>query len=185
MTQDQPISQQDVADLEAMYAEGEDITQRSLFEVWRELLSNVDKVAGEPIPMVVAHKVVNSWPKLTYQDTARYHAVYHEFLNTLKAPLEAVIAAHPEVLDRSGTEDGELNHEHYLNLLVTWHLGFEKLEQEWRAGDGDSHIQLAAQIDARSFVFSATGFAGHLDAIQFQVSDEEFMAAVEAAKEGQ
>lgn len=180
MTQDQPISEQDVADLEAMYSE--DVPQNSLFKVWREIATNFEPSSKEPIPANVAHKIVVSWPKLTYQDTAVYHKLYHSYLMALIPPLDEVIAKHPEALEYHGAEDGEKNHDLYLNLLVEWHLTFDRVEESWRAEDIESHIQLAALIDARAFVFGATGFAGHLDSIQFQLSDVEFMAALEAAK---
>lgn len=180
---DQQPTPQDVADLEKMYAEVPEEQPRALFEIWRRLIGDAKTIAAEPLPMLVAHKVVNSWPRLSYQDTARYHTLYHEYLiGTLEGPLEELLEKHPDVLDYAGPEDREHNSKHFLDLLIAWHLGFEQIEETWVAEDPESHIQLAAVVDARAFVFSATGLVGHLDAIQFRLSDEEFMAALDAAR---
>gem|GEM_PF-3914430 len=183
------LTEQDKSDLAQMgieVPEDEVVPQHSLLFIWRDLLSHVPKSAAEPIPMVVAHKVVNSWPKLTYQDTAKYHVLYHQFLQQAADLVDEAIAKRPEAIDFVGEDDLTENGKTYLDLLVQWHLALDRFEHtEWRAEDEDSHIKLAAVIDARATLFSDTGLTGHLDAIHFRVTDEEFLAAVEAAKEAQ
>jgi hypothetical protein len=181
------LSAQDVKDLESMgiSADAEEAQPRSLLEVWDEVLSNVLPSSETPIPMQVAHKVVRSWPFLSYQDTAVYHNLYHRYLLALIPPLKKVIAENPVALTYHGEEDGAQNHKHYVDLLVQWHLGFDQVEEAWRASDPESHIVLAAVVDARAMVFGHTGLVGHFDAIGFHVSDEEFAAALESAKEAQ
>lgn len=185
------LTEQDFADLEALGAKPEDVTPRTILEIWREVLSNIEVSRAQPIPGVVAHKVVSTWPKLSYQDTVEYYEQYHDILVELREVLHDLLAEHPDALQFTGiTADGQPedlveNSKHYQDLLVSWNLVLEKHELDWRAGAPDSHISIAALIDAREFFFARTGLTGHLDTIGFQLSDEDFMAALEAARAAQ
>jgi len=157
----------------------------SLLKVWLELLSNVEEVKDQPIPMFVAHKVVNAWPKLSYQDTAVYHSLYHALLLDVRRILQEVVSEHEGCLDFEGDDDAEQNRPIYYELVVAWNVLLDQLELEWRATDEDSHITLAAMVDVRAFLFSRTGFAGHLEARGISFETEEIAEAIAAAREEQ
>lgn len=178
------LTEQDLKDLAELA--GEDVAeapkQRAVLAIWDELLKAVDVVIEEPIPALVAHKVVTSWPKLSYQDTSIYHQVYHGYMSEVAALLHELVVENPKALKRSGPEDGELNRELYIDLLVGWNLLLDAHEQAWRAEHPESHIQIAALTDVRATIFGGTGMAAHLESISFQLQDEEFFERLQAAK---
>lgn len=180
MTLENQLTDQDVVDLHEIGIEA--APARTLLAVWNEVFKSGKNVAAEPIPMMAAHKVTSSWPKVSYQDTVIYHRLYHEYLADLGTVLEETIAKHPEALKNVGAEDATENRELYVDLLIAWHLCFDARDEAWDAGDADSHIQVAAIVDARHFVFSDMGLAGHLGAIGFVLDDEEFLTRLVAAK---
>lgn len=177
------LTEQDLKDLAEIAGEDVQPAPRAVLSTWDELLKAVDTVIDQPIPALVAHKVVTSWPKLSYQDTAIYHRIYHGYMGDAAALLHEVVLEHPEALKRSGAEDGELNREHYIDLLVGWNLLLDAHEEAWRAEHPESHIQIAALTDVRATIFGGTGMAAHLEAISFQLRDEEFFERLQAAKE--
>lgn len=179
-----PLTPQDIADLEAI-ENGEEPQPRSLLEVWEATLANVDASAAEPISIHVATKVVASWPFLDFKDTARYHDLYHNTLIELRWKLHDLLVEHPEAKSWTGDEDAEHNHGHYLDLLVAWHIALDDIEKNWRANDEDAAVWVAVVADVRAFFFSQMGLAGHLDAIGFSLSDDEFLDAVRKAREEQ
>lgn len=179
------LTEQDKTDLRTLGVspEGEAPQDRCLLEVWHELMKSVDLVREQPIPALVAHKVVSSWPKLSYQDTARYHEVYHDILGQIRDLLDEQLTEHPSSTSFVGDEDMETNRQIYIDLLIGWNLLMDDMESDWRAGHPESHIQIAAIVDARAFVFSSTGLVGHLTALNFQLDDEEFLQLLTEAKE--
>jgi hypothetical protein len=178
-----PLSEQDQADLDLL---GETETQdRSLLAIWSELLEPVDEVRAQPIPVQVAAKVVASWTQMTFQDTAIYHLHYHDLIIELRTILRGIIAENPECTSFVGDDDAAENHELYRDVLVAWHRALDEHERNWRAEDPTSHIDAAVIADARAFFFAQTGLAGHLDAIGFALTNDEFIDALRAAEEVQ
>lgn len=177
---DAPLTEQDREDLDSLENPP---AEHSLLEIWSLVLDNVSAVAKQPIPANVAAKVVASWPFLTFQETAQYHLIYHQILEELGDDLSELIRKHPEAIGWVGDDDAEHNHALYREILVTWHNQLDSYEEDWRAGDSNSHIWIAAIADTRAFIFSQMGLAGHLDAIGFQMSDGEFLEAVVESRE--
>lgn len=159
--------------------------KHAVLKAWDAVLTAGVEVGNEKIPAIVAQKIVGNWPKLTYQETARYHAIYHEIIAEIRQDLLDLIAKNPKCLDFHADEDAKENHKRYVEILVTWHLYLDRLEQEWDAEHPESHIQIAVIIDMRSFIFSRMGLIGHLEAIGFALGDDEFLSAIEKAKEDQ
>ena len=177
-----PLTEQDKLDLALLAAEP---TQRSLLAVWAAVLEDIDTVAARPIPVTVASKVVASWPFLTFQETALYHQDFHQILGSLRSVLRDYLRENPDATSFVGDEDAQENHKIYLDVLVDWHMALDSLEENWRAEHPHSHIRVAAIADARAFFFAQTGLAGHLDAIGFSLSNDEFLDAVRAVREVQ
>lgn len=179
------MTEQDKADLRAMGLDpdGDGENGRSLLRLWSEVLSHVEASAAEPIPMGVAAKVVASWPQITFQDTAKYHARYHDLLLDMRSLLTETINDNPGCADHSEKHDIEENYELYKALVISWNIRLDELERQWRAEDPESHIEFAALVDARAFLFSQTGFAGHLEARGFQLDSDEVFDAIRAARE--
>jgi hypothetical protein len=177
------LTDQDKVDLERLGFDesGNPRNDRCLLTVWTEVLKSIEAVHDQPIPAVVAHKVVSTWPKLSYQDTVIYHDLYHSLLTEMRELLQDTIAEHPDALAWFGEDDARENRKLYIDLLVAWNVYLDQREQEWDAADETSHIQIAALVDARAFFFSTMGLAGHLNAIGFDVPDDEFSIALEAA----
>ena len=157
-------------------------TQRTVLLIWSELFGDdLRKVLEEPISIGVANHVVASWPRISYQETQRYHELYHQVLLDLGDYAHLTLAANLDSLGWVGEDDGKYNHEVYKGLLVEWQLHLDHLESEWRATDPESHIWVAVIASARAMVFSQQGLVGHLDTIGFTMDDGEFVAAVQAS----
>ena len=181
-----PLTEQDKADLARLGLNPEEVaTERCLLEVWAAVLDSVEGVGAKPIPINVAAKVVASWPALSYQDTKRYHELYHRVLGEARDLLTDLLQENPDAKSWVGDEDAEHNHGLYRDILVGWHNLLDDYEQEWRAEDEGSHIWVAVLIDVRAFFFSRMGFAGHLDSIGFSLTDGEFLEAVDKSREEQ
>ena len=176
------LSEQDIADLEALGVAPEpEVEQRSVLTLWRHIFSNVAEVRQQRVPMNTAMTVVSNWPKLSYQDVPVYHDVYHAYLEAAGEFLNEIPA---EAFSFVGEDDGKENAEVYFDLLVDWHVYLDSIKESWNAADEDSHITLAALVDAGGFIFNATGLSGHLAAIGFQIDEPTFVAAVQAKREG-
>lgn len=178
-----PLTEQDELDL-ALLGTAQP-PQHSLLTIWTMLLDEIDTSRAEPIPVGVAAKVVASWPFLTFQETAIYHERYHARLADMRDILRNVISIDPDATSFTGDDDARENHAIYRDLLVAWHIKLDDLEHEWRAEHPVSHIDVAVISDVRAFIFAQTGLAGHLDAIGYQLGDDEFLNAVRAVREEQ
>lgn len=183
---DEKLSEQDRADLASLGlgpdAQDETPEQHSLLRVWSEVLSNIEDAAAEPVSMGVAGKIVAGWPQISFQETERYHELYHDYLLDVRSLLEATIADHPGAIDHMEADDIAENFEIYKALVISWNIRLDELEQAWRATDEDSHVVFAALVDARGFLFSRTGFAGHLEARGFTLDTEEIVEAIQIAR---
>src|SRR5690606_125723 len=120
-----PLSEQDERDL-AMLDPDNEATKRCLLELWNEVLSNVEAIAEQPIPVQVSAKIVATWPQMTWQDTAIYHQRYHQMLIELRETLRGAIRQHPGCTDHVGPDDAAENHDIYKDVLVAWHLTLDK-----------------------------------------------------------
>lgn len=184
ITEADELSPQDIADLAeiGMGPDGEPLKQVSLLRAWSEVLSNVESNAAQPVSIGIAHRIVQGWPQIHFQETPLYHQYYHEYLIDVRDILQEKIDANPGAIDFEDDDDLAENSGIYRELIIEWNLLFDKLEREWIAEDPHSHIEFAALVDARGFVFSREGLAGHLEARGFTMSTEEVVEAIKAAR---
>lgn len=155
----------------------------TLLRVWREVLSNVETAKNEYIGMDVAGRIINQWPHLTFQEVVRYHELFHDGLLEIRKVLDDVIAEHPSAIDVKGEEDLAENHAVYKDLIFRWNILLDRKQNTWDVSDPESHIQYAAFVDVRGFLFRDDGFAGHLEQLGFTLSTEELTEAVLAARD--
>lgn len=183
-TENDALSPQDIADLAefGFGPDGEPLKQRSLLRLWSEVLSNVEGNAEQPVSIGVAHRIVKGWSQISFQETPIYHQYYHEYLIDVRDILQEKIDANPGAIDFEDDDDLAENHGIYRELVIEWNILFDKLELAWVAEDPHSHIEFAALVDARGFVFSREGLAGHLEARGFTMSTEEVVEAIQAAR---
>ena len=177
------LTQEDKEDLESLRIPLEGETPRALLDTWSQLLDSIELTKAEPIAIVVAARIVASWPFLTFQETARYHELYHDLLIECRAIVRDYINDNPGCLNWVGDEDVENNHAIYTGIIVDWNLLLDRYESEWLAEDDESHLWVAVIADTRAFLFSGTGMIAHLDAIGYQLSNEDFLAALAEAQE--
>lgn len=175
-TNDVKLSAKDEADLAGIGISSNDPTERSIAAVWVSLFENVETVSAQRIPINVAAAVAGRWPFLKIQDTALYHEYYHQLLGECGEVVRTVVEEHPGCLDWHGDDDAEHNHPVYLDILVHWNILLDSYEEEWDAQAADSHIWMAVIPDVRASLFSAQGYAGHLDVIGYQLSEETFLS---------
>ena len=158
--------------------------QHTLLRVWSEVLSNLDAIRAEGVSMALAGRIVSQWPQVSFQETPIFHDMYHDLLLKFRDELDAVIAENPGVTEVSAEEDLEHNYKHYKRLVIDWNILLDQAELQWDATSEHSHVMYAAIVDARQFLFSRNGFAGHLEQIGFTLEVEEIQQAILAAREG-
>lgn len=150
--------------------------------VWRDVLSNIEAAMDERVPMNVAAKIVAAWPQIVFQETPKYHQRYHELLLEARMLLQGVIDDNPGCLDHVGDDDVVENYQLYKTLVINWNIRLDELEQQWDASAMNSHIEFAAIVDVRGFLFARTGLAGHLEAIGFTLDSDEIIDAIQTAR---
>lgn len=176
LTNNPELTDEDLAAIQASLDEGnEAVVRRSILEIWTELFSNVPKVSRERVTPGLAMNIVGTWPKISMQETPRYHAIYHERLLEVAEVLYSEIPQgdiRDKAFDRVGDEDRDLNAEHYEAILLEWQKLVMRWEAEWRAEDPESHLIAAVIADVHKFVLSPSGIVEHLSSINFRYTDE-------------
>ena len=158
--------------------------QYSLLRVWSEVLSNLDPIRAEGVSMALAGRIVSQWPQISFQETPIFHDMYHDLLLQFRDELDVVIAENPGASEVPAEEDLEHNYKHYKRLVIDWNILLDQAEMRWVATHEHSHVMYAAIVDARQFLFSRNGFAGHLEQIGFTLEVEEIQQEILAAREG-
>ena len=159
--------------------------QYTLLRVWNEVLANLDAIRAEGVSMALAGRIVSQWPQISFQETPIFHDMYHDLLLQFRDKLDAVIAENPGASEVPAEEDLEHNYKHYKRLVIDWNILLDQAELQWDATSEHSHVMYAAIVDARQFLFSRNGFAGHLEQIGFTLEVEEIQQAILAAREGE
>lgn len=159
--------------------------QHTLLRVWSEVLFNLDAIRAEGVSMALAGRIVSQWPQVSFQETPIFHDMYHDLLLQFRDKLDAVIAENPGASEVPAEEDLEHNYKHYKRLVIDWNILLDQAELHWDATSEHSHVMYAAIVDARQFLFSRNGFAGHLEQIGFTLEVEEIQQAILAAREGE
>jgi|SRR5690606_34264008 len=169
--------------VEGAIAEAQAAPEYSLLKVWAEILSNIEAIRDQEVPMFVAHKITAAWPQIRMQETPAYHDRYHALLLEMREVLHDVIQENPGCTDHIGEVDAVENLELYRNLVIAWNVILDQHELEWKPTDEDSHITFAALVDVRAFLFGRNGFAGHLESRGITFPSDEIADAIAAARE--
>lgn len=175
------LSEQDKADLallgevdepERPGEQPKEAPKHTVLEVWRELLSNIDKARSERVDPHTANRIVTNWPKLSYADIPAYWSAYYDRLEEIHKILLAEIERDPAALQRVDN-DAEENLEHYLNLLLLWQEAVLLWQREWDVTSPDAALTLAAMADAQTFVLGDKGLVAHLDAAHVALTADD------------
>lgn len=171
---DYQLTAKDIADLKLLGDTDGDAPKRTLLEVWREVLSNIEDSRDTRVGPAAANRIIGSWPKMTYGDIPHYHARYHDLLLEMRDILHAEIDAHPDALENID-DDAEDNRDRYINLLFEWQKKVIDWELAWDPADPNAAAELAAIADATAFYLGGMGLVDHLTQIKF-VFDEDAQA---------
>ena len=155
------------------------VPTHTLLEVWQAVLSNIEAAEKEKVEMRIAARLVGRYPQLKFQDLPKYAQSYNDRLKVMREILQREIESDPKCFTRV-EDDGEANRHHYLNLLAQWQVQLQRFEAAWDPADRNSHITFAAIADVHEFVLGEKGLVAHLDAIEFEYSEEDSMAVRDA-----
>jgi len=185
------LTEQDLADIEAM-KQG-DVPFHTCLEVWSQVLGNVEKVSKEKVQAHVANKIVHSWPKISFQETPRYHALYHEMLLEAEQALKGILKKYPKAFKNRGDvgaedSDAVANRDAYVDVMFEWNMLLNRHEHAWDAAHPESHIQIAVFADAFAFLLGEQGLIQHLGqpqvGFQFTEADQQALQErLQAARE--
>lgn len=178
-----PMTAKDREDLASIGVAAEEPTH-SVLKSWVEVLSNAEKFLGKPVSLEDCIKVVRNWTNIRMQEVQEYSDQYHRVLMDAHKLVVEIVRENPEALAFVGEEDMRENFPLYKALIVGWNLQLNKRNSEWVSTAKNSHVQAAALIDARGYLFAnGMGLTAHLDALGFEFSAEEFSKAYAEAKE--
>lgn len=152
----------------------------TLLESWLHVLSNVDEVRKERISPAQALRILSNHPYLDMSDIPDYYNHFYDILVSATAIIESVISDDLESLNRGGENDATDNWVHYSNIFMLWKASLVARERDWDIIAPGAAIELAAIIDASTYLFGQNGLIGHLEAIGFQFSPDD-VSMVETA----
>lgn len=144
----------------------------TILEIWKEVLSNIDKEAALDITPQSSIALLASWPHLKVQEHSAYSKLYYTILKEFQQVVLDIIEENPTAL-KNIEDDNTENHDLYIEILGNWQLIAREWEDEWDASKEDSHVYLAALADAINFVLSSQGLVAHLDEISLQITEED------------
>jgi len=182
MTEEQ-LTEQDIADLEALHSESSGVTH-TIIEIWQANLEPADQIlAKEFITPGFANKIVSTWPKLSVQDVKAYHTLFHQRVIRLRSifdeALEKYRAETPDALERV-EDDATYNRDFYIEILTLWQEEMQRWEyRDFDVTSPDAHIDIAVIAEVKSFFLGEMGLAQHLQTVGFSY-DEEAQARIGA-----
>ena len=163
----------------------EDPAPHSILEVWSSILSNIESESKVPVSIKQAAKITGTWPKIAIWECDRFHVMYYEYLTEMRDILDAEIASDPQCFSRTGEADAEDNWHHYMNLNLLWITATREWEKEWRCAEPESHIRMAALVEAGSFVIGPQSIMALLEQIGFRIDVEDAETMTEILREGE
>jgi len=177
MTNEPKLTEQDIADLEAMANEQ---PERTVLETWREVLARIEVEEQQRIEPGYASRMLARWPRLELHRIPVYYALFNEYLKRYRDVLTEQLRLHPDALDNTGPlgeEDSDAikNRDIYKEILFGWSIVTATLEAEWNVTDEDAYESLAAQHEAQQFVTGPQGMMQALvsPGVAFQWTDED------------
>lgn len=178
---DAPLNAKDQADLDLLGSTNEPM--RTLLEIWRNVLGNIEAERGGRVSPAAANQLVNIWPKLTFADVSVYTNAYYDYLLDLRDILDAEIAKDKKAFKHTAPRrpDGTLdpdgdaikNGPRYRELLAAWQERIILWEHQWDSDAADAAARVAAIADATAFYVGPQGLVANLDDIGFQLTDDE------------
>lgn len=179
------FSDQDLKDLEQLGVTGGDLPEfHPVLHVWRAVLEPARELRKEKVTPQYASKMVQSYPGLTYPDTAELQDRYYAKVIELLEILEFEIGSDAECLSpASPEEDVAENSDHYRAMLLTWQQAFLQWELEWTCTDADAAIELAAISEVHKMFFGQTGLTAFLDNIKFEYTEADSASLSQALDE--
>lgn len=144
----------------------------TVLEAWWELLKRVPVEKELPITMDMVIPVINNFPWLQLYDVPTHFKTFYKLLGEALEILTFEIESEPECLER-GEDDAELNHGHYLNVLIGWNKMLKVQAETWDVSALSAGAEMSGTISANEFLVGANGLTAHLGAIDFQYSNED------------
>ena len=171
---DEPEELQDAVSSELKYA---------TIEVWEKVLGAARGAFGVPVSLYQAREIISGRPRLDYGDVQHFHNLYHGVMADAADEVLEVIQGHPGCTEFIGEADGKENRELSLEVLARWTKVLMSYEGEWSPADDDAAVQAEAFGTAREVLFGKLGLIQHLNAINVNISNDEFEAACDAMRE--
>ena len=158
-----------ITDFEGVQEETRKVT---VLEAWWELLKRVPVEKELPITMDMVIPVINNFPWLELHDVPTHFKTFYKLLGEALEILTFEIESEPECLER-GEDDAELNHGHYLNILIGWNKMLKVQAETWDVSALSAGAEMSGTISANEFLVGANGLTAHLGVIDFQYSNED------------
>lgn len=148
-------------------------TKRTLLEIWREVLTNIEASLEEGATLHAYLRIMAdpALPRINDKEFSSYWQTYHNLLVEARAVLADVLDENPDAL-KNTENDAEDNHDVYLDLIERWQRLTLEWSQYWAKSDGGAALAIAI-VKATDFITGPQGLGAHLPHIGFQMSEEE------------
>lgn len=186
MTENQPtesielpeeLTEQDQADLAALWGEAADTNYRSIFLIWDEILKPENLESNRGMTMQAATVICGRYPQMTYGLVEAFERLYFEVMGDLATTLHNAVEAkrgdeHDPLGVDNAEEDVARNGEDYVELLMTWQEQLTAWEISWQPSHPEAPAWVAALGEVQNFFFGERGLTGHLEVIKLEFTEE-------------
>lgn len=166
------LSEQDKADLEALYGEQEEASYHSILQVWAEIMKPENIEANKGVTLQWATMICGMYPQMTYALVPEFHDCYFHLLEQAAQRVRDKIAENDDCLKvYNAEEDVATNGTLYKELLFEWQLDLQAMELDWNPAEPHAAAVVAALGEVQKFLFGDRGLTGHLEVIKLEFTD--------------
>ena len=144
----------------------------TLLEMWEEILSHAETEKKAQVLPSEALRILQQWPMLTARELPAFYEEFYRLLGRGLYHVQKVREKYPEHVNHVD-DDAEFNHDAYVEVLQLWTEEINTAQQTWHLQMQYPMANAAALANASGFLVGDTGLVAHLDAIGFELTDED------------
>lgn len=163
---------------------GDDKDYRSILEVWSKLFEPLEEMRKDPVTPNWAIRITSHYGNIELREMENFRDRYFHVALEMAAILQATIDANEDCLKvYSAEEDRDLNGGLYFQVLVDWQLNLLQHELEWDCISKSAGVDIAVMGEIHNLLFGDMGLAGHLNSINYELSDDDQQNMAQALNE--
>lgn len=157
-----------------------DLPYRTVLELWKNVLDNVDNGGLQRITMEWATAVTTVYKEMTFAKMPAFRDSFYKKLREMRALLQEVIDEDEErTAQTSAEEDVAYNGTSYIGLIAVWQMKLLEWELTWDCKARNAIVEHAAISETQRIFFSSKGLVTLLDSINFEMTEDDNAALIE------